>query len=149
MMLGGSSNLNFTAFPSGGPTQLSTTNNGEETLTDLRGTQSPLGGISTLNYSSTPEPNYMFGLNMATAGKFRGANDVPIREAKEDQETSHQRLHAGQSIGYKWGSIGAQSDSLSGNSFHRQHCHKIQKMMEAQAKDIEMKKQSLIMIKKK
>jgi hypothetical protein len=56
----GNSNMNFTAFPSGGPTQLSTTNRGEETSVDLRGTNSPLGGISSLEHSGTPDPNYLF-----------------------------------------------------------------------------------------
>ena len=56
----GNSNMKFTAFPSGGPTQLSTTNRGDETSVDLRGTNSPLGGISSLEHSGTPDPNYLF-----------------------------------------------------------------------------------------
>jgi hypothetical protein len=52
--------MNFTAFPSGGPTQHSTTIRGDDTSVDLRGANSPLGGVSSLEHSGTPDPNYLF-----------------------------------------------------------------------------------------
>lgn len=66
----------------------------------------------------------------------------------EDQEISHQRLH-NDSFKLRWGSVGVPSDNMSGTTFRPHHCHKIQKMMDAQAKDIENKRLSLIQIKKK
>jgi hypothetical protein len=67
----------------------------------------------------------------------------------EDQETSHQRLNGIDSFKMRWGSVGAQSENMSESMYRPHRCHKIQKMMDAQAKDIENKRMSLVQIKKK
>ena len=67
----------------------------------------------------------------------------------EDQETSHQRLQGYDSIKMRWGSVGLPSENSAATSYKPHHCHKIQKMMDAQAKDLETKRLSLIQIRRK
>jgi hypothetical protein len=96
--------------------------------------------------SSTSES---LGVSDRLSGGFHGhqkkGSNLPIKEAKEEQETSQQKLQHIQIIdNYKWTGTGGGSSILGrdrnallieeGNSFnritHNYRCHKLQKLMD-------------------
>jgi hypothetical protein len=61
-------------------------------------------------------------MKVTTHGHFSGTNNsMPIREAKEEQEMSHQRLHLGKSSSTGYQQEVEQYKQIA----HRNHCYKI------------------------
>jgi hypothetical protein len=82
-------------------THMSTNGQSATAVDEDEQTRSPLGGGSSSMFADQQQNTNMrmnSDMKATTHGHFSGTNNsMPIREAKEEQEMSHQRLHLGKS----------------------------------------------------
>jgi hypothetical protein len=83
-------------------THMSTNGQSATAVDEDEQTRSPLGGGSSSMFADQQQNTGNMRMNSdmkaTTHGHFSGTNNsMPIREAKEEQEMSHQRLHLGKS----------------------------------------------------